>query len=216
MSYRLRMFAHRPLRLTVLAAAPLSALALALPATTTASAGDQAPAGAAPMTATAAKVKCPIKASGSSAAPVQWAFTESAPPSGAHKGISSSYTHGRGRWQSGKATGTVCHEDALTAGKGSHDLVLSVAGAAKLSPHVKRLGLLGVELALKVKITASDDTSCPIGSAGIVTLFASYYGTHKDTLALSFQGGCEDHDHRYGGGSLHVLITRGGAQVNSA
>lgn len=162
-----------------------------------------------------AKVKCPIKASGASS-PVEWAFTESAPPSSPHRGIASSYTHGKGRWQGGKATGAVCHADLLSGGKGSQNLVLAMSGAAKLSPRVTRLGLLGVELALKVKVAASDDSACPVGTNGTVTLFASYYAVHKDSLELSFRGGCADHDHRYAGGALHVLITRKGAQVNSA
>lgn len=167
------------------------------------------------MAAAAAKVKCPIRASGASN-PVEWAFTESAPPSGPHKGIASSYTHGKGRWQSGKATGTVCHEDSLSGGRGSSNLVLAMAGGSKLSPHVTRMGLLGVELALKVKVSASDDSACPVGTSGTVTLFASYYSVHRDSLALSFSSGCADHAHRYAGSSLHVLITRKGAQVNSA
>jgi hypothetical protein len=72
-----------------------------------------------------------------------------------------------------------------------------------------------VELALKVKVSASDDPACPIGTSGTVAMFASYYSVHKDSLTLSFNGGCADHNHRYGGSSLHVLITRKGAQVNS-
>lgn len=161
-----------------------------------------------------AQVKCPIKASDAST-PVEWAFTESAPPIGAHKGIASSYTHGRGHWQGGKATGTVCHADSLTGGKGSRNLVLAMSGFSKLSPGVTRLGLPGVELALKVKVTASDDSSCPVGTKGAVTLFASYHEAHRDSLALSFSGACVGHDHRYSGSSLHVLIARKGAQVNS-
>jgi hypothetical protein len=161
-----------------------------------------------------AKAKCPIKASAASG-PVEWAFTESAPPGGAHGGIVSSYTHGKGHWQSGKASGTVCHEDSLSGGKGSHNLVLAMSGSSKLSPRVTR-GLLGVELALKVRVSASDDSACPVGTSGTVTLFASYFAVHKDTLALSFSSGCADHNHRYVGSSLHVLITRKGAQVNSA
>jgi len=173
-----------------------------------------ASAGGVPAGATT-KVKCPIKASASSSA-VEWAFSESAAPSGSHKGIASSYTHGKGLWQGGKASGTVCHEDSLTGGKGSQNLVLAMSGSSKLSPHVTRLGLLGVELVLKVKVSASDDNACAVGTTGTVTLFASYYSVHKDSLTLSFGAGCSDHNHRYSGSSLHVLITRKGAQVNSA
>jgi hypothetical protein len=163
----------------------------------------------------AAKVKCPIKASASST-PVEWAFTESGAPSGAHRGIASSYTHGRGSWQGGKASGTICHADQLTGGRGSRELVLAMAGAATLSPHVTRLGLLGVELALKVKVAASDDPACSVGSAGTVTLFASYFSVHHDSARLRFAGGCSAHSHLFTGPGLHVLISRKGAQVNSA
>jgi hypothetical protein len=161
------------------------------------------------------KVKCPIKASASSS-PVEWAFTESAPPTGPHKGIASSYTHGHGRWQNGKASGTICHADQLTAGRGSRNLVLAMAGGSKLSPHVKRLGLLGVELTLKVRVAAGDDPACPVGVAGTVTLFASYFSVHRDSLRMRFATACSTHDHLFTGSSLHVLITRKGAQVNSA
>jgi hypothetical protein len=163
----------------------------------------------------AAKVKCPIKASAAST-PVEWAFSESAPPSGRHEGIASSYTHGRGRWQAGRASGTVCHTDLLSGGSGSENLVLAVAGAAKLSPRVTRGGLLGVELALNVKVAASDDPACPAGGTGTVTLFASYFSVHRDTVRLRFAAACATHDHLFTGPSLHVLITRKGAQVNSA
>jgi hypothetical protein len=163
----------------------------------------------------AAKVTCPIMASAAST-PVEWAFTESSPPSGPHRGIASSYTHGRGRWQAGRASGTVCHTDLLSGGKGSRNLVLAMAGASTLSPRVTRGGLLGVELALKVKVAASDDPSCPSGGAGTVTLFASYFSVHRDTLRLRFAGTCSAHNHLFGGPGLHVLITRKGAQVNSA
>jgi hypothetical protein len=162
-----------------------------------------------------AKVKCPIKASAAST-PVEWAFTESAPPGGPHKGIISSYTHGRGRWQAGRASGTVCHTDLLSGGKGSENLVLAMAGAAKLSPRVTRGGLPGVELALKVNVAASDDPACPAGGTGTVTLFASYFSVHRDTVRLRFAAACATHDHLFTGPSLHVLITRKGAQVNSA
>jgi hypothetical protein len=164
--------------------------------------------------AAAGKVKCPIKASGSSSA-VEWAFTESGAPTGAHPGVRASYTHGRGHWQSGHASGTVCHEDSLSAG-GSHNLVLAVAGAARLSPGVTQHGLPGVRLALKVTVSASDDAVCAVGALGTVTLFASYHEAHEDSAALSFSGGCSDHNHRYSGSTLHVLIARGGKQVNSA
>jgi hypothetical protein len=199
----------------VLVTARLLSAAAALALAGVVAAGDSAAGSTAVGPGATAKVKCPIKASAAST-PVEWAFTESGPPSGPHRGIASSYTHGRGRWQAGRASGTVCHADLLSGGRGSHNLVLAMAGASTLSPRVTRGGLLGVELALKVKVAASDDTACPVGSSGTVTLFASYFSVHRDSMQMRFAGGCADHNHTFAGSSLHVLITRKGAQVNSA
>jgi hypothetical protein len=162
----------------------------------------------------ATSARCPIGAGSPSGGSVQWAFTESAPPSGPHPGIASSYTHGRGNWSGGHATGAACHEDSLTGGHGSRELVLKIAGSARLSPGITRMGLRGVALELKGTVSASSDPECATGTHGTVTLFASYYSVHHDSLRLRFAGGCTDHDHTYTGSQLHVLLTRGGAQVN--
>lgn len=161
-----------------------------------------------------ASARCPIGAGSPSGGSVQWAFTESAPPSDPHPGIASSYTHGRGNWSGGHATGTACHEDSLTGGHGSRELVLRIAGSARLSPGITRMGLRGVALALKATVSAGNDPECATGTHGTVTLFASYYSVHHDSLQLRFTGGCSDHDHTYTGSQLHVLLTRNGAQVN--
>jgi hypothetical protein len=158
---------------------------------------------------------CPLKTGSPSGGDVQWAFTETGPPSGTHRGISSSYTHGRGNWTGGRATGKACNADSPTKGP-SRNLVLAVAGRAKLSPRVTELGLLGVGLVLPVRVSASDDPACATGTRGTATLFASYYAIHRDSLSLHFAAGCADHDHSYGGPRLHVLIARDGAQVNTA
>ncbi len=162
----------------------------------------------------ASSAHCPIGAGSPSGGSVQWAFTESGPPSGSHPGVASSYTHGRGNWSNGHATGTACHEDSLTGGHGSRELVLKIAGSARLSPGITRRGMRGVALELKGTVSASSDPECTTGTKGTVTLFASYYSVHRDSLQLHFVGGCEDHDHTYSGSQLHVLLTRDGAQVN--
>ncbi len=161
----------------------------------------------------AVRASCPLKAGSPSGGDVQWAFTETGPPSGKH-GVRSSYTHGRGNWTTGRATGKACSQDSLIKGP-SRNLVLIVAGNAKLSPHVTELGLPGVRLALQVRITASDDRACLAGTRGTVTLFASYYAIHRDSLKLHFAAGCAAHNLTYRGSRLHVLIARHGAQVNA-
>jgi hypothetical protein len=157
---------------------------------------------------------CPLKAGSPSGGDVQWAFTETGPPGGKHDGIRSSYTHGRGNWTTGRATGKACSQDSPSKGP-SRNLVLTIAGKAKLSPKVTELGLLGVRLVLPVRVSASDDSACAAGTGGTVTLFASYYAIHRDSLKLHFAAGCAGHNFTYRGSRLHVLIARHGAQVNT-
>jgi hypothetical protein len=47
-----------------------------------------------------------------------------------------------------------------------------------------------------------------------VTLFASYYQEHRDSLQLHLGGGCSTYDYTYTGSQLHVLIADDGRQVN--
>ena len=161
-----------------------------------------------------ARPTCPLGPNIPHSSGVQWGFSVSGLPAGGHKGITSSYTHGHGTWSAGRATGAVCHQEA-GGGIAARHVVTRVARApAKLTGHVMRLGRLGVELIVPLVVTGSDDSACAKGTRGTVTLFASYYDVHVDSARLHFAGGCSAHDHTYRGGSLKVLITRSGAQVD--
>jgi len=198
----------RPLRLAaVLGALVTLGIFGGVPASTSA----QAPASAQPASADPAA--CPLKPSSASPPGAAWAFSETGPPSTPHPGITSSYTHGRGTWTNGHGAGTICNQDSVSAHP-AHNLVLAVAGSARISPHITRLGHLGVGLALKVTVSASDDQSCPAGARGTVTLFASYYQGHHDSLQLRLAGACSSYDYTYTGSQLHVLIADNGRQVN--
>ncbi len=160
-----------------------------------------------------AAARCPPLATATPPGAVQWIFSELGapqPPAGATK---TSWTRGQGSWSGGRATGAICASDT---GGGHRDLVLAAAGASTLSPQIKRGGLLGVGLQIGVRVRASDDPACAVGTRGTVTLFASYYSVHRDTLVLHFGSACAGHDHRFAGPNLHVEIDRGGKQVNSA
>jgi hypothetical protein len=165
------------------------------------------------VAASADPAACPLKASSLAPTGEAWAFTQTGAPSSAHPGITSSYTHGRGTWSNGHGAGTICNEDSVSAAP-SHNLVLAVAGAAHISPRITHLGHLGVGLVLHVTVSASDDQTCAAGTRGTVTLFASYYQQHRDSVQLRFSGGCDAYDYTYTGSQLHVLIADDGRQVN--
>lgn len=164
--------------------------------------------------AATARIRCPLDASGAALGPVQWAFSQFGPPVGRHTGLTSSYTHGHGTWLGSRAHGWVCHQD-MGGGVPKRHVVLKItASAAKLHGRVTRLGKLGVELILPLRVTATDDSSCAVGTRATMTLFASYYDVHVDRGALRFAAGCRKHDHTFRGPALKVLVTRNGAQVD--
>jgi len=165
-------------------------------------------------TASSGHVACPLKPGAPSGGDVQWAFSDSGRPAG--KAVTSSYVHGRGSWSTGRAIGTACTTDSPAQGGAVRDLVLTVGGRSKLTPHVRQGGLPGVRIVLGVKVRASDDPACPQGTLGTITLFASYYSVHRDTMQFHFGSGCIGHNLNYSGPSLHVYIARHGAQVNTA
>jgi len=167
---------------------------------------------AVPAGAKSGHVACPVQPGAPAGGDVQWAFSDSGRPAG--DAIKASYVHGRGSWTSGRAAGTVCTTDSPTKGRVVRDLVLGVSGTSKLTGRVTRGGLLGVQLVLPIKVRASDDKDCAKGATGTVTLFASYYSVHRDTIQIHFDSRCGGHDRSYGGAALHVYIARSGAQVN--
>lgn len=159
-------------------------------------------------------VTCPLNTVFPTTGDVQWGFTVSDKPIAPRHGVKTTYTHGHGTWTKGKASGKACTTDTVTGGV--HNLVLSTNGKAKLTGHVHGFGHLGVRLVLPVRVIASDDKGCPVGRRGTISLFASYYSVHVDSVKLSFAK-CAAHNLIYRSSadpSLRVEITRGGAQVN--
>jgi hypothetical protein len=159
-------------------------------------------------------VRCPASVA-SSAGPVQWLFSELGAPRSSSATVNWSWTRGGGSWSSGRASGTICSDDR-GGGLPTRHLVLRVSGSSTLSPMITKLGLLGVGIVLAVSVSASDDAACPRGTPGSVTLFASYYSVHRDSVAMHFASACASHDHSFVGTIVHVEIARNGHQVNAA
>ena len=164
--------------------------------------------------ATTTAVRCPASAA-ASAGPVQWLFSEIGAPTPSSSTVNWSWTRGSGSWNSARASGTICSEDR-GGGLAARNLVLRVSGSSTLSPMITKLGLLGVGIVLPVSVSASDDAACPRGTTGSVTLFASYYSIHRDSIVMRFARACASHDHSFGGTIVHVEIARNGHQVSTA
>jgi hypothetical protein len=145
---------------------------------------------------------------------VQWAFSVLGAPSASSAGVSYSWTRGNGTWAAGRAHGTICADDQ-GGGAPKNRIVLTSAGASALSPGITKLGLKGVGIVIPVRVSASNDSTCTTGAKGTVTLFASYYSVHRDSIVTRFGPACSDHDNTFTGSRVHVEISRNGAQVNS-
>lgn len=194
------MLRRRPMRRFVLAGFAATVIAAAL---------------VAGGSAATARVKCPLDAK-ASASPrqVQWAFSQYGPPVGRHRGLTKSYTHGRGTWLGERARGWVCHQDMGGGAPTRHVVLRTTATDSQLHGMVTRLGKLGVEIVLPLMVTATDDSACAVGTRAKITLFASYYEFHITRGVLRFAAGCRKHDHTFRNPALKVLITRKGAQVD--
>jgi hypothetical protein len=163
----------------------------------------------------ATAVTCPASAA-DSLGPVQWAFTGLGAPSASKAGVTDSWFRGTGTWDNGGAHGTICADDQGGGAPKNRIVLVTSSTAAALTPHVTKLGLLGVAIVIPVTVSATSDSACPKGTSGTVTLFASYYATHHDSLVAHFKSACSDHDLTFTGTDLHVEISRNGAQVNAA
>jgi hypothetical protein len=70
------------------------------------------------------------------------------------------------------------------------------------SHYAVKWGYPGNLVKTSLKVTASTDPACAVGTLGHITMYASYNGVRTDSMRLSFAAGCGDQDHLYHG---HVV-----------
>ena len=126
-----------------------------------------------------------------------WGFHTGAPITGA----SGSYARGHGDIDltAGTVSGILCQVDRSP---GAPDRMLTMTVERRLVSHSHSAELWGYPgniMTIVVRVAASTDPACAVGTLGRVTLFASYNGVRSDSIRFSFPGGCADHDHLYHG-----------------
>jgi hypothetical protein len=57
-----------------------------------------------------------------------------------------------------------------------------------------------------VRVVASNDPKCEVGTAGRATLFASYNGVRSDSVQFFFPAACRDQDHLYHGTQVNNQV----------
>lgn len=133
-----------------------------------------------------------------------WGFHTGAPITGA----SGSYARGHGNINlaANTVSGVLCQvnrapnqPDRLIVMTVDHHLVYH-------SHHAVLWGFPGNIMKIIVRVQSSTDPQCQVGTAGQVTLFASYNGVRSDSVKFSFPAACQDHDHLYHGPQVNNQV----------
>jgi hypothetical protein len=129
-----------------------------------------------------------------------WGFHGGKPITGA----TGSYTRGHGQinLSAQTATGIICQVDRVRNAP-DRQIVLSVGRHVIFtSHHATEFGVPGNIMKIHVRVKSTTDPRCRRGTHGVVTIFASYNGVHRDLVQFSFPAACKDHRHRYTGQSV--------------
>jgi hypothetical protein len=74
------------------------------------------------------------------------------------------------------------------------------------SHHAVMWGFPGNIMKIHVRVRASNDRNCKVGTVGRATLFASYNGVRSDSVQFFFPGACRDNDHLYHGTQVNNQV----------
>jgi hypothetical protein len=126
-----------------------------------------------------------------------WGFHAGQPITGA----TGSYTRGHGTIDLSARTvsGIICQVDRAR-GAPDRQIVLSVTRHLLYASHrAVMFGVPGNIMRIDVRVKSTTDPSCPVGTLGEATIFASYNGVHEDDVQYSLPAACKSHRHRYTG-----------------
>jgi hypothetical protein len=127
------------------------------------------------------------------------------PPWGFHTGSpgDSSYARGHGEinLEANTVSGIICQEDRRGA------ITMTVNHHLVHHSHVAEMwGYPGNIMKITVRVRASNDPKCEVGTVGRATLFASYNGVRSDSVQFFFPAACRDQDHLYHGTQVNNQV----------
>jgi hypothetical protein len=67
-------------------------------------------------------------------------------------------------------------------------------------------GYPGNIMKIIVRVRASNDPKCAVGTVGHATLLASYNGVRSDSVQFFFPAACRDQDHLYHGSQVNNQV----------
>jgi hypothetical protein len=133
-----------------------------------------------------------------------WGFHTGAPITG----VTGSFARGHGEINLAAHTvsGIICQEDH-TRNRPTRAITMAVEHHLVYQSHYAVMwGFPGNIMKIRVRVLASNDPECSVGTVGRATLFASYNGVRSDSVRFSFPASCKDHDHLYHGTQVNNQV----------
>ncbi len=134
------------------------------------------------------------------------------PPWGFHTGPpisdTGSFARGHGEINLGANTvsGIMCEEDRSRT-RPTSAITMTVEHHLVYHSHVAVMwGFPGNIMKIRVRVQASNDKNCKVGTVGRATLFASYNGVRSDSVQFFFRGSCSHHAHLYHGSQVNNQV----------
>ncbi len=134
------------------------------------------------------------------------------PPWGFHTGPpigeAGSFARGHGEinLQANTVSGIMCQEDRVR-NRPTRAITMTVEHHLVYHSHYAVMwGYPGNVMKIVLRVQASNDPQCQVGTVGGATLFASYNGVRSDSVQFRFPAACGDHDHLYHGSQVNNQV----------
>lgn len=134
------------------------------------------------------------------------------PPWGFHTGPPIGETgsfargHGEINLEANTVSGILCQEDRAR-NKPTRAITMTVDHHLLYHSHYAVMwGFPGNIMKIVVRVQASSDPQCNVGTIGRATLFASYNGVRSDSVQFRFPASCSDQDHLYHGTQVNNQV----------
>jgi hypothetical protein len=133
-----------------------------------------------------------------------WGFHTGAPIAGS----SGSFARGHGEidLEAHTVSGILCQEDHVPH-QPTRSITMTVEHHLLYQSHYAVMwGFPGNIMKIEVRVRASNDPECQVGTVGRATLFASYNGVRSDSVQFKFPASCKGHDHLYHGPQVNNQV----------
>jgi hypothetical protein len=132
-----------------------------------------------------------------------WGFHTGAPV-----GTTGSYARGHGEinLEAGTVSGIICQEQHFRD-RPTRAITMTVEHHLVYHSHYAVMwGYPGNVMKIILRVRASNDPRCEVGTVGHGTLFASYNGIRSDSVQFFFPAACKDQDHLYHGTQVNNQV----------